>query len=326
MNEDFRLAWSIRRDAPKGHKTFRSRFSEALELALEHAPEARGLGLDFEKWAYGVAHAAAESLLGAFPARGTTSPMDAHVARIIAHRDFALAVLLVEGMPGAWGLFRDRFGPYLDGLFLRAGLGRIQRAKKVEELVLELRTPAAKDLPPPIAEYRGTTDLNSWLYAFLRLRMDSGETSSPEARRARMNTRVHPVVSISSSMGEGRRLPAEDDGGALARVLDRARSVWEKLGEADRRLLRMASMGMRPPEILETLQGASTSQSGRAQGDLVERHAQLCHDFFKRIRQGVAESAGLPPDEADDRIREVFLGTIETRLVGIWEPVEEETP
>ncbi len=324
MNEDFRLAWSIRRDAPKGHKTFRSRYREALELALEHAHEARELGLDFEEWAYGVAHAAAQSLLGAHPARGTTSPMDAHVARIIAHRDFALAVLLVEGMPGAWGLFRDRFGPYLDGLFLRAGLGRIQRAKKVDELVLELRTPVSENLPPPIAEYRGTTDLNCWLYAFLRLRMDSGEASGPEAERARMNTRVHPVVSISSSMSEGRRLPPEDDEGTLALVLEKARYLWERLGEADRMLLRLASTGMRPPEVLERLQGSSASQSGRAQGDLVERHAQLCHDFFKRIRQGVAESTGLPPDEADDQIREVFLGLIERQLVGIWEPTEGE--
>ncbi len=324
MNEDFRLAWSIRRDAPRGHKTFRTRFREALELALEHAHEARELGLDFDKWVYGVAHAAAESLLGAHPAWGTTSPMDAHVARIIAHRDFALAVLLVEGMPGAWGLFRDRFGPYLDGLFLRAGLGRIQRAKKVDELVLELRTPPSEDLPPPIAEYRGTTDLNSWLYAFLRLRMDTGEATGGAEERARMNTRVHPVVSISSSIGEGRSLPAEDDHDAQSLILDRGRALWEKLGEADRKLLRMASMGMRPPEVLERLQGASSSQSGRAQGDLVERHAQLCHDFFKRIRQGVSETVGLPPDEADDRIREVFLGLVEARLAGIWEPVEEE--
>ena len=232
MHDDLRLAVLLLTDTPRATKRFHRRFRDDLDLAYEHCRVAVELGLEFKEYCRGVARSAARSLLSSLPTTSEDAVIDAHVGRVLGHRDFGLALLLRRDVDDAWRAFAQNFGNYLRSLFTRAGMAADLAHDSLLALVEELRQPAPGETEAPIADYRGRTDLNNWLFCYVRR---CYKKISPKVE----SSQTQP--SITQALAQ---IPPHMDRQQFYEVVrDAFLKVWSDLAERDVRLLEVVAHG-----------------------------------------------------------------------------------
>ncbi len=272
MHDDLKLAFAVEDGTLRALKTLQSRFSDELELALEHCRIAVELGLKFDEYSVGVLQEAAGSLLRSYPVGRGDASLDPHVARILSHRDFALALLLRRSVPDAWRVFVQRFGGYVRSLFMRHGQSFEAAQTELEKLITTLGDDSKG--PAPIAGYRGSVDLNNWLYCFIRAQEPMPDTGTPD---------VLPIVNLE----HGYVLPLVLNEKELRKHIHHEfAEVWRKLRKSDRHLMESFAFGLPANQALAR-GGDDERTKTQSTRPVFERHALVVKTLAHALRKAV---------------------------------------
>ena len=312
MHEDIKLAGALLDGNTRVKRILRNRFRDEIELALEHCRVAVELGLEFDEYAAGVLSSAARSLLASCPAARPDATLDPHVTRILGHRDFALALLLGRRHEDAWRVFVQRFGSYIRSLYIRDGLSYDEAQSRLEILVRELA--GGEDGAAPITAYRGSVDLNNWLYCHVRA-CEGGQGLSGNPRTSTVEkSYVLPLVLHEDELRQ--------------HVHDEFALLWKRLSPTDQRLLHSWAVGVLadPGE-----RDIGDSASGTSWYQLFVRHRDLIASLSQELRKRVvAHYRGLVSAAVvEEAIMNVVTAELAEKLVpvvGAWDEQEEARP
>lgn len=294
--DDLRLAANLLDGSRRARRTFRGRFHDEAEIALEHAPRAVELGLRLGDYLDGVAVSAARSLLDGVPASAEDERLDPHVQRVLGHRDFALALLLRRGVKAAWQEFESLFGDYLRSTFVRTGHRPEVAASRVDEVVSLLRGEPGQ-WRAAIDDYMGRSDLRVWLFVFVRTQIEG---------RWRREF-APPDLAVP---------PFTDDGSDLSLTVAAARDVFGDLEPEDRRVLDDMARGAGPAGVAamlaeERIRPPTPAALARRHRDVVRTAHGKIVDRFHRLQGG--ERAG-----AEQRVLDVVLEDAARRLGPVY--------
>ncbi|MCB9831409.1 MAG: hypothetical protein H6807_02970 [Planctomycetes bacterium] len=318
MNEDMKLAVGILGDVARSARAFERRFGDDVAAALEHCRTALELGLRYEEYRDAVAQSAARSLLSSMPAEPADARLGPHVSRVLGHRDFGLAILLKRGREDAWQVFVERFGTYLKSLFIRSGRTSDEARDLLLDLVRELRGEDGQI--GAIADYRGRSDLQNWLFCYIRASFrggfaarDEGVTGAVTAAR----TASMPIVDLGAAgvSDDDQELDRQDFGARLRQVFG---DQWQALPPRDQKLIEILAAGGSAVGLAASGILAERNRAPDA-AQLLARHRQVLEALFDRFFWKLVESfrGELRAPDVEEALHRQVSGELERELMPV---------